>query len=165
MSNEWGNLEELEDKREDLLDLISELEIEATPLFIGYCLEKLVVILENIIKKPTEEKYKILKMENNVFYSNIGRFHTGIKLIKAIGFVSVRLENNKLAYKYDVPTAKDIHPLLQIAYDELRITLAKNKSDKLSNDFNVGEFGNDEVERVECSFCSRKFAPDRIDTH
>jgi hypothetical protein len=108
----YGKLEDLEDQREDILDLISELELEATPIFIGYTFDKLVMILGNIIKNPTEDKYKVLKMDNNVFYSNIGRFTTGIKLLKYIGFISVRLENNKLAYKYNVDTTKDVPPLL-----------------------------------------------------
>jgi hypothetical protein len=30
MMSEWGNMEELEEQREDILDFISELEIEAT---------------------------------------------------------------------------------------------------------------------------------------
>lgn len=73
---DWGNItiEELEDIREDILDRISELEAEATPIFATYSIEKLVVIIGNIIKNPHEEKFKCLKMENQVFYSNIGRF-------------------------------------------------------------------------------------------
>ena len=47
-----------------MLDVISELELEATPIFIGYSLEKLVMILGNIIKNPNEDKFKILKMDN-----------------------------------------------------------------------------------------------------
>jgi hypothetical protein len=74
------------------------LEVEVTQIFICYTLEKLIMILGNIINKPTEEKFKTLKMDNNVFYSNIGRFQTGIKLIKYLGFETVRLEDNKLAY-------------------------------------------------------------------
>ena len=62
------------------------------------------MILGNIINKPLEDKFKVLKMDNQVFYSNIGRFSTGIKLIKYLGFEAIRLENNKLAYKYTVPT-------------------------------------------------------------
>lgn len=50
--------------REDLLDFISELELEATPIFIVYCLDKLITILGNIIKAPTEDKFKVLKMDN-----------------------------------------------------------------------------------------------------
>ena len=72
-------------------------------------------------------------MDNQVFYSNIGRFATGIKFIKFIGFESIRLpDNNKLAYKYSVNTSKGIPPLMLLAYDELRIALAKNQSNKLS---------------------------------
>jgi hypothetical protein len=64
--SEWGGLtiEQLEDYREDLLDLISELELEATPIFACYTFEKLSLILGNILKNPHEEKYKTLKMDN-----------------------------------------------------------------------------------------------------
>lgn len=122
---EWGSisLEELEDLREDVLDRISELEAEATPVFSSYTLEKLVTIIGNILKNPHEDKYKTLKMENQVFYSNIGRFTTGIGFIKFLGFESIRLpENNKLAYKYTGLVGKDgdLHPLMQLAYDELK---------------------------------------------
>ena len=117
----------LEDKREDLLDIISELEIESN-IFVCYCLEKLVMIFKNILEKPTEEKFRTLKMENNVFYSNIGRFGNGITLLKFLGFVSVRLDNNKLAYQY--PGSPENDQLFQIAYDELRMALSKNKAGK-----------------------------------
>lgn len=95
---EWGDLDQLEEQLEDILDFISELEVEATPIFICYTLEKLIMILGNIINKPEEEKFKTLKMDNNVFYSNIGRFATGVKFIKYLGFESVRLTDGKLAY-------------------------------------------------------------------
>ncbi len=72
------DLDELEDIREDVLDRISELEAEATSIFAHYALEKLVMILGNILKNPHEDKFKTLKVENQVFYSNIGRFATGI---------------------------------------------------------------------------------------
>ena len=129
---EWGNLtlEELEDMREDLLDQISELELEATPVFAHYTFEKLVMIMGNIMKHPTEDKYKTLKMDNSVFYSNIGRFSKGISFIKFIGFETKRLiENNKLAYYYSGKVGRDgdLHPLMQLAYDELGVTLAKLK--------------------------------------
>lgn len=130
---EWGNMETLEEQREDILDFLSELEVEATQIFICYALDKLLLILGNIINKPHEEKYKVLKMDNQVFYSNIGRFNTGIKLIKFLGFETIRLESNKLAYKYTVPTLKGIHPLLLLAYDEIRTALAKNQADKLQD--------------------------------
>lgn len=49
---EWGNLDQLEDQREDLLDFLSELELEATPIFVCYTFEKLITILGNIINNP-----------------------------------------------------------------------------------------------------------------
>ncbi len=62
----WGTLtiEDLEDMREDILDRLSELELEATPIFFTYTVEKLIVIFSNIINNPFEDKYKNLKMEN-----------------------------------------------------------------------------------------------------
>jgi hypothetical protein len=113
--SEWGGLDidQLEDMREDILDRISELEAEATSIFAHYALEKLVLIIGNILQHPTEDKYKTLKVENQVFYSNIGRFATGISFIKAIGFETRRLpETNKLAYFYAEPVGKDgdLHP-------------------------------------------------------
>lgn len=50
--------------REDILDRLSELELEATPIFFTYTVEKLIVIFSNIINNPFEDKYKNLKMEN-----------------------------------------------------------------------------------------------------
>ena len=47
-------------------------------------------------------------------------------MIKFLGFETTRLENNKLAYQYAVPTAKGVHPLLLLTYDELRVALARN---------------------------------------
>eukprot|EP00347_Sterkiella_histriomuscorum_P017381 403349603 len=173
MMKEWGSehmLEQLEEQREDILDFISELEIECSQIFIVYTLEKLVMILGNIINKPTEEKYQVLKMDNQVFYSNIGRFQTGIKFIKYLGFESLRLENNKLAYKYSISTQKGVHPLLLLAYDELRTALAKNQGGKLDQSGQSieeikGQEQMDEQERIECAFCHRKFNRDRVDTH
>lgn len=149
-------MEELEEQREDILDLISELELEATPIFIGYCLDKLIKILGNIIKSPEEEKFKTLKMDNQVFYSNVGRYASAIKLLKMLGFTSVRLENNKLAYKYTLPTTKGLHPLIYLAHDELMTCLAKNQSDKISKEeFKVEEFSDQDPERIPCSYCER----------
>ena len=71
------------------------------------------LIIGNILQHPTEDKFKTLKVENQVFYSNIGRFSTGISFIKAIGFETRRLpETNKLAYYYAEPVGKDgdLHP-------------------------------------------------------
>jgi hypothetical protein len=50
--------------REDILDRLSELELEATPIFFTYTVEKLIIIFGNIINHPHEDKYKTLKMEN-----------------------------------------------------------------------------------------------------
>jgi len=63
---DWGDLslEELEDLREDILDHISELEAEATSVFATYTIEKLVLIIGNILKHPLEDKFKTLKMDN-----------------------------------------------------------------------------------------------------
>jgi hypothetical protein len=55
-------------------------------------------------------------------------------LIKFLGFESIRLENNKLAYQYKVPTVKGVHPMLLIAYDEIRTALARNKGQKIAED-------------------------------
>jgi hypothetical protein len=61
----WGkiSIEDLEDMREDILDRLSELELEAT-IFFTYTVEKLIIIFTNIINNPFEDKYKNLKMEN-----------------------------------------------------------------------------------------------------
>jgi hypothetical protein len=101
--------------REDILDRLSELELEATPIFFTYTVEKLITIFVNIIKNPNEDKYKTLKIENQVFYSNIGRFVKGIAFLKSVGFETRRLpENNKLAYYYAGEISKDgdVHPVM-----------------------------------------------------
>jgi len=94
-------------------------------------------------------------MDNQVFYSNIGRFSTAVNLLKLLGFTCIRMENNKLAYKYSGSVVQgQLHPLFQIAYDELRTALAKNKGmnmDKEGADqFLVEEFSSQEQVRVEC---------------
>lgn len=57
---------------------------------------------------------------------------------------------------------------MQMAYDELKITLAKLKQGQ-STTFDVSETPTsgtlDEQPRIECAFCQRKFATDRIETH
>ena len=62
----WGqiSIEDLEDMREDILDRLSDLELEATPIFFTYTVEKLIIIFTNIINNPFEDKYKNLKIEN-----------------------------------------------------------------------------------------------------
>ena len=106
-----------------------------------------------------------------MFYSNMGRFISGIAFLKSVGFETRRLpENNKLAYFYAGQISKDgdVHPLMQMAYDELKMTLARLKQGQ-SDSFNVSETPTqgtlDEQPRIECAFCQRKFAPDRIETH
>ncbi|TNV80169.1 hypothetical protein FGO68_gene13586 [Halteria grandinella] len=170
---EWGDLsiEELEDMRENILDHIDALVAEATPVFCHYTLEKLVLIFGNIIKNPLEDKFKTLKMENQVFYSNIGRFLSGIKFLKFLGFETTRLDNNKLAYRYEGRVGKDgdLHPLMQMAWDELKQELAKLKQNMNDSGtgFSLSEIASasDDQDRISCAFCLRKFAKDRIDTH
>ena len=80
-------------------------------------------------------------MDNSVFYSNIGRFTSGIKLLKYLGFETIRLaDNNKLAYFYAEKISKDgdVHPLMQLAYDELKTKLAKLKQGQ-ADSFNLKE--------------------------
>jgi len=122
MVQTWGSIEELEEQREDILDFLSELEIEATPLFFSSAVDTLLLLLGNIIEHPTEDKYKQIKAENKTYHSNLGRHKTTAKLIKFIGFQSTRLDDNKLAYIYKHPTGENIptHPLILITYDELR---------------------------------------------
>lgn len=55
--------DELTYKREDILDLISELNIESNT-FYETSIKKLWIILENIAKNPKEPKYKTLKFSN-----------------------------------------------------------------------------------------------------
>jgi len=63
--------DELSNQREDILDLISELNVE-TNTFYDTCIKKLWIILENIAKSPQEPKYKTLKFSNQVFNLNVG---------------------------------------------------------------------------------------------
>ena len=84
-----------------------------------------------------------------------------------MGFETRRLpDTNKLAYFYAGQISKDgdVHPLMQLAYDELKMTLAKLKQGQ-STTFTVSETSTDEQPRVECAFCQRKFVTDRIETH
>lgn len=55
--------DELEDKREWVLDTLSELEVETNEFF-KYTIKKIRIILGNIIMKPEEEKFRTLKLAN-----------------------------------------------------------------------------------------------------
>lgn len=101
--------------------------MEATPLFFSSAVEKLILILGNIIEHPTEDKYKQIKAENKAFHSNLGRHKSCVQLLKFIGFMVSRLEDNKIAYIYKHPTGENIptHPLILITFDELRTSQAK----------------------------------------
>jgi hypothetical protein len=115
-------LEEIEEQREDLLDLFSELEVEASAIFFGQALQKLILIFGNIINNPNEDKFKTIKLDNQAFHSSLGRFKQCAILLKFIGFQTMRMDNSKLAYIYKHPTGEAIptHPLILIAYDEAR---------------------------------------------
>jgi len=77
-----------------LLDTLSELEVESN-LFYDSAIKKLWLIIGNIIKNPDEEKYKQIKLTNQVFNLNIGRFSNGMKLMKQLGFVPVIIPGDK----------------------------------------------------------------------
>jgi hypothetical protein len=64
-----------------------------------------------------------------------------VALFKFLGFETRRLtENNKLAYVYTGKVGKDgdLHPLMQMAYDEIKTNLAKLKQGQYSP-FTVSE--------------------------
>ena len=42
--------------------------------------------LSNIIEHPEEEKYRIIKQKNQVFYNSYGKYQSGRNLIELLGF-------------------------------------------------------------------------------
>ena len=51
------------------------------------CYSTIKVILTNIVKNPTEEKFRKVKPSNPNFYERVGKFELGMKTLTALGFV------------------------------------------------------------------------------
>ena len=81
------------------------------------------MIIENIANKPKEEKFRTLKLSNQIFNLNIGRFTNGMKLMRMIGFIPKTLPADKkkgtseekcIFYPHDTLT-----DIFMIAFDEI----------------------------------------------
>ena len=60
------------------------------------CFETIKTILDNILNKPEEEKYKNIKLNNPHFEQKVGKYEIAVKLLKEIGFVQ---EEGRLTLK------------------------------------------------------------------
>jgi hypothetical protein len=66
----------------------NELREEAKDKYQETC-RLLAVILQNIAKNPDEDKFRIIKVSNLKFQSNVGQFPTAMMILEIIGFESV----------------------------------------------------------------------------
>eukprot|EP00359_Climacostomum_virens_P000712 CAMPEP_0204897166 /NCGR_PEP_ID=MMETSP1397-20131031/582_1 /ASSEMBLY_ACC=CAM_ASM_000891 /TAXON_ID=49980 /ORGANISM="Climacostomum Climacostomum virens, Strain Stock W-24" /LENGTH=351 /DNA_ID=CAMNT_0052064881 /DNA_START=562 /DNA_END=1617 /DNA_ORIENTATION=+ len=62
------------------------------------CTRTMSVILENVIKNPTEEKFRKIKLQNQKFHREVGKFPSSIDFFEVMGFQRVRLEEECLVY-------------------------------------------------------------------
>jgi hypothetical protein len=116
-------MEQMEEERENILDFLSELECEcSTSLFFQYALEKLEVIFKNILKNPKEDKFKNIKQENKIFFSNVGRHQKAVEMMLYIGFNHFTIDKQNHQYKFTESTE---YPRFHLCYDEIRTALAK----------------------------------------
>jgi uncharacterized membrane protein YgcG len=68
-----------------LLNHVRSLRTEAGPDF-DAALSTAATLLENILEHPAEEKYRTVRHSNNTFQRRLGRFPSGLALLRAVGF-------------------------------------------------------------------------------
>ena len=69
----------------EVLDLVRSLRAEAGPDF-DAALSTAATLLENILEHPAEEKYRTVRKSNAAFQRRLGRFPSGLALLRAVGF-------------------------------------------------------------------------------
>lgn len=62
----------------------------------------LLKILDNIIREPTNEKYRSIRLENKIIKEKLLSLNGMRGLLERIGFVEVRIMNNPLSYSVQV---------------------------------------------------------------
>ena len=69
----------------EVLDLVRSLRTEAGADF-DAALSTAATLLENILEHPAEEKYRTVRKSNVAFERRLGRFPSGLALLRAVGF-------------------------------------------------------------------------------
>ena len=78
---------EMVDAPDELLALLRSLRQEcASVADFNVALGTLKVLLEKPLHHPSEEKYRTIRLGNESFSARLGRFISGIALLRAVGF-------------------------------------------------------------------------------
>jgi hypothetical protein len=68
--------------------LLSALRDEITdPSFFMGCVSTLTTIFNNILREPENEKFRSIKLSSDRFQSSVGRWMTGVEILRKAGFV------------------------------------------------------------------------------
>jgi hypothetical protein len=62
-------------------------EVDRSELKFTECTDRIHKILRNIIENPDECKFRQIKEENKMYRNYIGRFPSGVEVLKLLGFV------------------------------------------------------------------------------
>ena len=67
------------------------------------CLVTVLKLLDNILQKPYEAKFRIVKLGNATVQTKIVNCHGGVELLKACGFVAVKNDKNDASMILTLP--------------------------------------------------------------
>ncbi len=67
------------------LSLVRELRADASTAFASAA-TTLLAILDNVLQKPDEPRYRSIRLANSTFHSRVGQYAPAIRLLKACGF-------------------------------------------------------------------------------
>ena len=70
----------------DVMELVRALRHEAAGEFEG-SLTTVATLLENVLEQPEEERFRTIRLSNTTFHRRLGRFSSGVGLLRALGFV------------------------------------------------------------------------------
>lgn len=119
----------------DLLrDLLRSLRSEAGAAF-NEGLDTVIRMIKNILEQPEEGKYRTVRLANNAFKTRLGRFSSGILLLRALGFEDAFGDDAELA-----STGEPTHLALPVADPALlanglvMVTAAREASDLLASE-------------------------------
>ena len=111
--------QEFWDKKDELKQILSELEKELPEAEFKTCVKKLRVILGNIFDQPEEQKYKTIKLDNKKFLDTVGKFDLAMELLLFIGFEKVPNEDSKTGFALS-HTSKETNMLFEFAYNKIK---------------------------------------------
>ena len=79
----------------------SELFLQANPYLGGDGIQQIIKLGLNILKNPTNPRYRSVKMENRPFKKTIGSLIYGMTLMKAVGFTPATIGEIGVFYMED----------------------------------------------------------------